>query len=161
MNAPDRKPLGPLSAVAPRYEGDFFAWSRDQAERLKSLRPDGLDWSNLAEEIESLGRTEKREIRSRMAVLLLHLLKWEFQPTHRSESWRASIYEQRSRIKDDLKESPSLREYPAQILHSEYRIAKANAAAETKLPPDAFPADCPYEAGQVLDFAFLPGAPDG
>ena len=78
---------------APSHEGDFYAWSQDQGRRLREVRPNSIDWENVAEEIESLGRSEKRSIESNLGVVLLHLLKWQFQPGGRSNSWRASLIE--------------------------------------------------------------------
>lgn len=156
MNAPDRKPLD-TTPPAPRYDADFFAWTQDQANRLKGLRPKGLDWINLADEIESLGRSEKRDIESRLSVLLVHLLKWRFQPEPRSGSWRASVVEQRTRMARELAASPSLRGYPAEILAEEYELARPRAADETGLPLESFPTRCPFSIDEVLDPEFWPG----
>jgi hypothetical protein len=152
MAEPARKQAASL------YDQDFHAWSEEQGRLLRE-RSAGLDWDNLAEEIESLGRSDRREIASRMAVLLQHLLKWEAQPSARSASWAASIYEQRHRIHRLLAESPSLRPYPELVLKEEYAVAKWRAAAEAGIPIERLPEDCPYLANQVLDYDFLPGSP--
>lgn len=141
------------------YEADFHAWSKDQAARLRELRPNSIDWENLAEEIETLGRSEKREIESRMNVLVLHLLKWSWQPEHRKSGWRASIIEQRRQLARIVRENPSLADYPAAVLEEEFEVARLNAADETGLPEETFPETCPFTIDQVLDPDFWPDAP--
>jgi hypothetical protein len=102
MANPKRKPEPTL------YERDFFAWTLDQAEKLRARARNEVDWENGAEEIESVGRSQRSEIESRLALLILHLLKWQFQPGRRSERWRISISEQRIWIPNIIKASPSL-----------------------------------------------------
>jgi hypothetical protein len=138
------------------YERDFYAWTVGQARALRDRRPADLDWSNLAEEIESVGNSSRSEIRNRMMVLLQYLLKWEYQPDERSNSWRASILEQRQRIADVLDESPSLKAYPASILEREYEIARLKAAGDTNLPLDRFPATTPYRIQDIFDPEYFP-----
>ena len=142
---------------AATYERDFYAWTQDQAAHLRNIRPNTLDWENLAEEIESLGRTERTEIASRLNILVVHLLKWQFQPEARSYSWRGSIVEQRSRLRRVFRESPSLKTYPAQVLDEEYASARLKAAGETGQPLPTFPEACPYGIHEILDEAFLSG----
>ena len=139
------------------YDRDFYEWTVVQARALRDVRPTELDWENLAEEIESLGRSARSELRSRMTVLLQHLLKWEYQPEARSNSWAASILEQRQRIAEAIEESPSLRSYPALVVEKEYRIARLRAAGDTDLPVELFPADCPYSSADILREDFFPG----
>jgi len=141
------------------YDGDFFAWTREQASRLRDLRPNSIDWEKVAEEIESLGKAERREIRSRLIVLLAHLLKWAYQPDARSNSWRASIVEARMEISGELDESPSLRRYPAEVLARQYDVARLAASGDTMLEEDTFPATCPFTIEEVLDPEFWPEAP--
>lgn len=158
MNAPDRK----RRAVAPTavsHDGDFHAWTVEQSTLLAARNVEALDWDNLAEEIAGLGRSEKREIESRLAVLLLHLLKWRHQPELRCGSWRATIREQRIRIARELQASPSLRDYPAGVLADEYAGARIVAADQTERPAATFPAACPFTIDEVLDPDFLPAAP--
>ena len=143
------------------YDRDFFAWSMHQAELLNRLARgervnDALDAVNLAEEIESLGRSEKRELSSRLRVLLSHLLKWQCQPGARSGSWRATIREQRYGIGTVLDESPSLRPTMSDTMTAAYRRALATAADETGLLPSTFPTTCPWTQDQVLDLEYLP-----
>ncbi len=138
------------------YETDFHAWSMEQSSRLRLLRIPGLDTENVAEEIESLGRNDKRELASRSEVLLMHLLKWKYQPTARSNSWRGTIYEQRRKIKSLLKESPSLRPLMQEILAASYPDAVESAAIETGLAETSFPATCEWQFEEVLTKGFLP-----
>ena len=138
------------------YEADFQAWTREQAARLRDLRPNSIDWENVAEEIESLGKSERREIRSRLVVLLAHLLKWAYQPDARSNSWRASILEARTEIRGELDESPSLRRYPGEVLAQQYEVARLSAAGDSGLGVDTFPATCPFTIEEVLDPEFWP-----
>lgn len=152
----DRSMSEPVRKSAALYDRDFFAWSEEQARLLKARTPAGLDWDNLAEEIETLGRSTRSEIRSRLIVLLQHLLKWQHQPAKRKPGWRASILEARDQINRELSDSPSLRSYPAAVLDEQYEIARLKAADETELPLDAFPPRCPYTTEQILDEAFYP-----
>ena len=142
---------------ASSYEQDFAAWSQEQARVLRSKDPRSLDWSNLAEEIASLGGRERSEIRSRLRVLIAHLLKWQFQPERRSQSWQTTIGEQRIHIDTVIEDSPSLRDFPTSVLQSVYALALRSAAVETGLPVRTFPERLPNSIEQVLDEAFLPG----
>jgi hypothetical protein len=139
------------------YDSDFFAWLGEQSRLLRARRPAGLDWENLAEEIETLGRSERAEIRSRVEVLLVHPLKWQFQSNSRSAGWRGSLLEQRDQLNQVLSDSPSLKPYPSEVLDRQYRIARLKAAGETDLPLETFPEDCPFTIGQILDESFHPG----
>jgi hypothetical protein len=140
------------------YEQDYALWCAEQGALLRKGHLDALDRNNLAEEIESLGRSDRREIGNRLKVLLTHLLKWNLQPKRRKGGWRATIREQRVQIAKIVRESPSLAGYPAQILPEEYEFARADAADETDLPTDAFPAECPFAIEDVLDLEWLPDA---
>ena len=117
-----------------------------------------LDRENLAEEIESLGRSDKREIERRLKVLLVHLLKSQFQPERAKQGWKSTIVEQRRRIYKLVKESPSLRQYPTLVLAEEYEYARDDVAEETGLPVHAFPKTCPYSIADILDLKFYPEA---
>jgi hypothetical protein len=133
------------------YEQDFYQWTQQMAAVLRNSHFDQLDTENIAEEIESLGRSDRRELKSRLTALLMHLLKWYYQPEQRSNSWRATITEQRIRILDFLSESPSLVSYLKGEVDRCYNNAKALAAAETGLNPTIFPQDCPYLLTEVLE----------
>lgn len=152
--------LGPLKKqthAPPLYDADFHRWTQDQGRALRERRAADVDWENVAEEIESLGRSERGEIASRLNVLLLHLLKWQFQPDSRSTSWRASIVEQRKKLQKLLRENPSLRAYPAEILAEEHEVARLKASGETDLPLSRFPETTPYSIADILSDAFYPG----
>jgi hypothetical protein len=147
--------IGRLAA----YDEDFALWSAEQAALLRASRLDALDRENLAEEIESLGRSEKREIESRLNVAMVHLLKWKFQTEKRKTGWKASILEARRQLSRTLRESPSLKAYPAAVLDEEYEIARLKASDETGLSEDVFPAACPFTIDEILDTDFLLNAP--
>ena len=141
---------------APRYEEDFAARLEDQSRRLRRGKTAALDLDNLAEELDTMGRGERREIRHRQTVLLTHLLKLSIQPKRRSHSSLATVSEQRDAIAEILADSPSLRAYPAETLDPCYRAARAAAARETGLPLARFPEDCPFEPSRILDPEWLP-----
>jgi hypothetical protein len=147
-----------LSRPAVGYESDFFAWTQQQAEQLRALRPNSIDWANLAEEIEDLGKSQKQKIESNLAIILLHLLKLAYQPGSAKAGWRSSVIEHRRRIARSLRDSPSLRRHPAVVLREEYAGAREMAADETGLPEDTFPETCPFTIDQVLDPSFWPDA---
>src|ERR1700679_1373837 len=127
-----------------RYDEDFYAWSREQADLLRAGNVSDADLENIAEEIESMGKTEKRELVSRLTVLLLHLLKWERQSAGRGNSGRLSIQNAREEIRDLLDDTPSLKPVIDDVMTSAYRYARRKAAIETDMVEDAFPAQCPW-----------------
>jgi hypothetical protein len=141
----------------PLYDQDLYAWSEDQARLLKARSSAGLDWDNLAEEIRTLGRSERSEIRSRLVVALHQMLKWQYRPKKRKLGWAASILEARDQLDRVMDESPSLRTYPDIILADQYVIARLRAADETGLPLATFPENCPYRVSEILDKSFMPG----
>ncbi|MBF0306141.1 MAG: DUF29 domain-containing protein [Alphaproteobacteria bacterium] len=138
------------------YETDFYAWANEQAALLRAGRLSQADIGHIAEEIESMGRTERRELVSRLTVLLLHLLKWQYQPTHRGASWRLTIANTRDDLADHLADNPSLKSHIGDAIVSAYRRARRQAAAETGHPENAFPEGCPYSLAQLADAEFWP-----
>jgi hypothetical protein len=138
------------------YDDDFFAWTQEQARLLRDGELADVDVENLAEEIESMGKSDRREIRNRLVVLLAHLLKWQFQSSSRSTSWSGTIIEQRQQIDSIVADSPSLRQAVPESLDNAYLRARRLAAAETGLPEAVFPALCPYTPDQILSEEFLP-----
>jgi hypothetical protein len=142
------------------YERDFHAWCMEQAAALRGrARPgvnDGLDYANLAEEIECLGRSQRSAIRSQLRIILLHLLKWRHQPQKRSDGWTTSMANGRNAIEVEIEDSPSLARFPGEVLESAYTKAVREAERETGIPTRNFPAKCPFTIEQVLDFDFLP-----
>jgi hypothetical protein len=137
----DRPEASPMTKL---YERDFLAWTQDQAEALRRRSIDELDWENLLEEVESMGRQERNEMRSHLIVLLLHLLKWRQQPQRRSRSWMLTILEQRREAERQLAENPSLQPDLEDIVADAYKIARLRAARETRLSLKRFPEQNPF-----------------
>jgi hypothetical protein len=138
------------------YDQDFVGWTEQIALALRQGDWAGLDIENLIEEVEALGKSDRRAIKSRLEVLLMHLLKWQFQPVQRSRSWEATILEQRMRIAEILEDSPSLKNYLPTVVEGCYGGARKLAAIETGLAIDDFPVDCGYAIEQLLNEGFLP-----
>ncbi len=138
------------------YEADLLAWTERQADLLRRRAANEIDWDNLAEEIEAVGRSERRELRSRLKVLMLHLLKWAYQPEHRSNSWRGSILDQRDALARLLADSPSLRRFLPDYAAEEYAGARTKAEMETGLL--RLPAVCPWTVADITDEGFWPDA---
>lgn len=151
----DAFPTAP-STDAPSYDEDFYAWTQHQAAKLRTVVCHELDLLNLAEEIESLGKRDWKELRSRLNVLVMHLLKYHYQPDHRSGSWSSTIQTQRDEISALLEQSPSLRRQVPSILAERYKTPRRNAAHETGLSIGTFPEVCPWTTEQVLDEDFWP-----
>lgn len=141
------------------YETDFYAWTQEQATLLRNQQWSQIDWLNLIEEIESLGKQQRQELRNRLSILLGHLLKWEYQPQRRSRSWLATLRVQRRDIDRLLKDNPSLKPYLDEALSEAYENAKDLAMGETNLPQQTFPPNCAYTCTEVLSDRFYPGQP--
>lgn len=141
------------------YENDFYAWSQEQANLLRHHQWSKLDLLNLIEEIESLGRKERQELRNRLSVLIGHLLKWEYQPEQRSRSWLATIRVQRREILKLLSENPSLKPYLEEALQEAYENGRDLASGEANLPISTFPNQCSYLLEDLLSDRFYPGEP--
>jgi Domain of unknown function DUF29 len=133
------------------YDQDFYAWTQQQAELLRSGKLEGLDIENLLEEIESLGRQERQELRNRLGVLLGHLLKWRYQPEARSKSWAATIREQRERIQEHLAENPSLKPYLAEAIVKGYRYGLNLVDKETPISLKSLPQSCPFAEAEIFE----------
>ncbi len=133
------------------YETDFYQWTQQQAELLRQgqFNRVDLDLANIAEEIESMGKSDRRAIESHLFVILLHLLKWQFQPSRRGKSWRLSIWNGRLDIARLLKDSPSLTPQLSSLATEEYPAARKQAANETGLPLTTFPDVCPFTVEQI------------
>lgn len=140
-----------------KHEQDFYGWTKEQASLLRQGRFAELDTPNLIEELEDMGKSQERELESHLGLLLAHLLKWQYQPQLRSQSWRLTIKEQRWRIERLLSKNPSLRHYLPEAFGYAYGDAILQAARETGLEEDSFPTDCPFSIEQVLDPQFLAG----
>ncbi|WP_414565869.1 MULTISPECIES: DUF29 domain-containing protein [unclassified Anabaena] len=136
------------------YENDFYAWTQQQAHLLKTGQIHQIDWQNIAEEIADMGRSEKRQLASRLEILIMHLLKWQFQPNLRSRSWQLTIKEQRLRLDQLLQENPSLQSILTEVIDKVYPLATISAERETGVY--LFPETCPYELKEVLSAEFFP-----
>ena len=141
------------------YETDVVAWANEQAKLIRAGQFDQLDLTRIAEEIEDVGKSEQRELASRMAVLLAHLLKWEHQSSRRSKSWQFTLTTQRKEVAYVLAEAPSLRGKFDDTKWLEILWAKARTLAETEtgLDIDTFPEICPWRVSDVLSEGWLPG----
>ncbi|MDJ0599100.1 MAG: DUF29 domain-containing protein [Crocosphaera sp.] len=142
--------------LAKLYETDFVAWTEETTKLIKEKQFEEVDWNSVIEEIESLGKSDKRELKSRLAVLIQHLLKWQYQQNLRSGSWKNTIDEQRNSIADLLNDSPSLKPYITEIIEQSYRRGGKAAINETGLSPNTFPSECCYTIKEILDDNFLP-----
>jgi len=138
------------------YERDFYAWANAQAALLRAGKFDNADIENIAEEIQSLARGEKRALADRLTELLLHLLRWRFQPVFRGNVWRSMITEQRYRLDQHLADNPSLKSQIETIVHDAYRLARLAAERETGLARATFPKECPFTYDQAMDEDYLP-----
>ena len=140
------------------YDRDYALWLEMTIEQLRQQNFDQVDWKNVLDEFESMSKRDRRSIKSNLVILLLHLLKWEFQPEMRSGSWKGSIREHRRRIQQILQDSPSLRSFVPEILSEAYTEAVEQAIDETGLEIVVFPIDCPYDILNILNPLFLPGS---
>lgn len=147
-----------MSPLTPRYDDDFYAWTQSQATLLREEKWQVLDYANLAEELESLGKSEYRELEQRLDGLLMHLLQWRYQPSGRQtgHSWRSTIRQHRRQLSRLLRDSPSLRPRIPAVLQESYTNARRNASDETGVQFSTFPATCPRTVDQILDEAFWP-----
>ena len=141
------------------YETDFYAWTQQQAKAIRAKDVAALDIEHLAEEVEDLGRAVRKGIGSQLQRLLLHLLKWQYDPaTDPRRLWRLSIRHARQQIADDLAENRSLQNHPAERLSLAYRRARLDAVDDTGLDLETFPEVCLWTIEQILNENFLPQA---
>ncbi|KQO69699.1 hypothetical protein ASF22_03690 [Methylobacterium sp. Leaf87] len=137
-----------------RYEDDLYTWVQEQVALLRAGRVDALDLDHIAEELESLSESEFGKLQSALRVLVMHMLKWDQQPEHRTPSWIFSIREQRRRYERILASNPGLKSRIDEALGNAYPDARDWASDETHLPPDEFPSECPYEWDDILNRPF-------
>jgi hypothetical protein len=137
------------------YETDYLKWIETTVGKLRVQDYSNIDWDNLIEEIEDMGRSERRSLESNLIVVLTHLLKWQYQSQFRSGSWKGSIVKHRRRIREALKDSPSLKPYLEKVFAECYSDAVEQASAEIGLSVETFPQICPYTVVEVLDSNFL------
>ncbi|MDZ8083030.1 MAG: DUF29 domain-containing protein [Nostoc sp. DcaGUA01] len=133
------------------YDKDFYLWTQAVVQQLKEHKFDEIDIDNLIEEVETMGRSEKRELKSRLVVLLMHLIKWQYQPEKRSESWRSTITEQRICIEALLEDSPSLQPLIAEVFEDCYQKARLKASNETGIKLNFFPQESPFTLEETLN----------
>ncbi|MEH1932022.1 DUF29 domain-containing protein [Nostoc sp.] len=138
------------------YEADYLQWIETTVEKLQSQDYANVDWEKLIEEIADMGKSERRSLKSNLIVILVHLLKWQFQPEKRSGSWEGSIIEHRRRVIEALDDSPSLKSYLEIVFAQCYAQAVKQAKAETGLSVESFPVVCPYQLPEVTNDEFLP-----
>ena len=132
------------------YETDFYAWTQETAQRLRSGEFEAIDMAELIDEVIDLGNRHKEQLESRLTILIAHLLKWDHQPQRRSNSWRGTIRLQRNRIQRLLLKMPSLRASIPEVLREAYEDALALAVQETSLKETTFPPVCPYTLDEIL-----------
>ncbi len=149
-------PVPEMSLKPSVYETDFYAWTQEQVKLLSEGHWHQVDLKNIIEEIESLGKQERQQLRHCLGVLLGHLLKWQLQRTHRSKSWLATIREQRRRLTILLEENPSVRPYLSEANAISYALGTDLVVQETPLDYNDLPEVCPYTLEQVISDEFLP-----
>jgi hypothetical protein len=137
------------------YDSDPHAWALKTAAAIRSGSPD-VDWNHVAEEIESLGRSEEARLVSLLEIILIHLLKWQYQPVRRSRSWELTLAEHRRRLEKHLHKNPSLQASTQESLNDAYDTARFRAANETGLELTTFPEQCPYEWNLVCQDSWVP-----
>jgi hypothetical protein len=138
------------------YARDYYLWIQKTAELLEQEKFNEIDLTNLIEEIEDMGRSEKRAIASNLRILLMHLLKYQYQPQRQTNSWLFTIREHRKRLRDSFKNSPSLKKYYEDIFAESYRDARELAADETSFQIDTFPETSPFTPENALNPDYLP-----
>ena len=143
-----------MGSNAALYEQDFFKWTQTTADLIRAGKWYDLDREALAEEVESLGKSQSRELGSRLDVLVMHLLKWRYQPSAHARSWRSTIRTQRRELRRLLQQNPSLRPLVASVIADGYADARLEASDETDLPLATFPQTCPWTPEQVLEADF-------
>ena len=149
--------------AAELYERDYFAWVQHQVQALREHRIEGIDWENVAEEIEDLGRSERHSIESQMVRLLEHLLKLQYSrgilAKNNARGWQLSVRDARLVARRLIEQNPSLRPQLTEMLQFAYQRGRLAALRKARLPDDAIPGACPWRVDQVLDDSFLTGPP--
>jgi hypothetical protein len=138
------------------YEQDYYLWLEKTSSLLRDGRLSELDIPHLIEEIEDMGRSEKKAVKSNLIIILMHLLKYKYQPEKRSNSWLLTIFERRRRLRDDFADSPSLKRYFDEVFEQCYKDARISAAIETGLPTETFPEQSPFTPEEALNADYLP-----
>lgn len=155
----DIKEAAPVNNLTSLYERDYYGWIERNVHAIREGRVQEVDWANVAEELEDIGKSEKRALRSQLARLIAHLLEWAYQAQRRptsQNSWRATIKHARESINEILDESPSLRPQLPRMVPAGYRDALAQVLEETGLPEHTFPAAGPWNLAQMMGEDFWP-----
>lgn len=139
-----------LDVTTGLYDQDFYVWTMEQADLLRRHKPDWMDWENVAEELEFMGKKDRRELVSRMTILLIHLTKWYWQPEKRSPGWLGTIEEQWEQIDLILNDSPSLRSFIQCSFQGAWGRVVKKAAKEPSLPLSTFSETCPWPIEDIL-----------
>lgn len=158
MGVPETNPKIPMLSPS-LYDTDFYAWTQEQVTLLRNEQWSQIDLQNLIEEIQSLGKQQRQELRNRLSVLIGHLLKWQYQSGRRSRSWLATLRIQRLDIAELLEDNPSLKPYLEEALRKAYLKGVELAVGETDLSKRTFPVECPYSLSEIVDYDFYPGEP--
>jgi hypothetical protein len=140
------------------YEEDLYTWSLEQASLLRAHKFDQIDLENIIEEIEDMSKSERRALQSFLETLLMHLLKWQYQPAYQGRSWKFTIIEQRKRIESHLQENPGLKSKLPELVEKAYGYAVTGAVRETGLAVNVFPQQCPWSYEQFTNPDFWPEA---
>lgn len=138
------------------YEEDYHLWLMNTIHQLQHKRLTEVDRVNLIEELEAMIKSEKKAIKSNLRIVLMHLLKYKYQPEKRTNSWLFTIREHRKRLQDDFEDSPSLKRYFYEVFSKSYQDARELAADETGLNIDTFPVECPFSQENTLNQDYLP-----
>lgn len=138
------------------YDQDLYTWSLQQAQLLRERKFDQVDWEHIIEEVEDMSKSEKRALQAFLETLLMHLLKWQYQPAYQGNSWRFTIIEQRQRIVGHLQENPGLSSKLPELIDKAYGYAITSAVRETGLSINHFPSDCPWSFDVFMNDAFWP-----
>ena len=146
----EHDPSQTLRRNYPAYEEDFAAWLQAQAMLLREGRFEELDTANLAEEVESVGRSEFRSLRSAVWLILVHMMKWDYQPELRGNSWRRTIRDQRKAVRELLDENPSFKSRLQEVVAGAYDGAPDELEKETTIPAHRFPQTCPYSWDEIM-----------
>jgi hypothetical protein len=138
------------------HEGDFYTWALESADAIRRGRFEGVDWDAVADELEDMGRSERRALENRFEVLLAHLIKWRFQHEYRSTSWTGTVKEQRRKAARLLRQNPGLKSLLPELVSDAYESARALAERDTGIDEANFPTSCPWTVEQILDEDYWP-----
>ena len=145
-----------MNTIYPKHDEDVYGWAIHTANLLRNKEMNDVDFENIIEEMEVLGRSEQHELTNRLSLVIMHLLKWQYQSEKRTRSWKLTLEEQRLQAAACLEVSPSLKSQLDEILGKAYKIGKIKALKETELDEKVFPQQCPYTFEEIMNDAFYP-----